>query len=421
MRSRLVALGRLLVDLYERSSRDEVHLRAAALAFSTLIAIVPLLATVSIFVARALREDDGRIFELIANLLPYSEQSVVAALRGFMAQAESLSGYAFVGFLVTSLLTFFGVQESLFQIFGVARPPSYWRRLATFSLLLVWGPLLIGFAQTALLVLGQSNPVLARALRGSTLVALFPLVATFVGLTMLYWRAAFRHISLRHAAVGGAAAAAAIELLKLLFGVYVRQWTEVQRAVYGSFAIALFFVLSIQLAWTILLYGAELAAALGARRDEPAAEPAPPRADPWLGMAVLERLAAPGRPTLSLDELAAATGVAAAELETNLAPLVANGLVARAPGAEHASVRLALPPREVRIAAVLAAYRREREASAVSAPAALALRNRLGRAAEFELGEMTLADLLDENATLSAPPPESPSPPPVDLDATRPV
>lgn len=419
MRGRLLGFARFLGDLFLRSQRNEVLLRASALAYTTLIALVPLLATISIFVARTLREDDGRIFELITGLLPYSEQSVVEALRSFIAQAESLSGIAIGGFVVTSLLTFLGAQESLFQIFGVTQPPSYARRLATFSLLLFWGPLLVGAAQTGLPLLEQSNPVLAAALRDSTLVALVPGAFTFLGLSMFYWRAAFRRISFRHAAVGAAAAAFAIELLKGAFGLYVQNLATVQRAVYGSFAIAFFFVLSIQLTWAILLYGAEIAALLGARASTPVAAPTF-RPDGWLGLAALERLAAPGRPAESIAALAAALDVPPAELPRHLEPLLEAGLLARAPDAEEESVRLAVPATRLRVAAALAAYRRDRGEGVAGdgAPASAALRGRLGRAAEFELGETTLANLLDENATLSAPPAE---PVPVDLDATRPV
>jgi YihY family inner membrane protein len=231
MRARLAALARFVGGVLAKSHRDEVLLRSSALAFATLLALVPLLAVVSIFVARTLREDDGRILQLITALLPYREESVITALHNFLDQAESVSGVALAGFVATSLLTFFGVQESLFHIFGVARPPSMLRRLASFSLLFVWGPLLVGTAQMALLVVGQANPELGRVLRASPLVSAVPGALTFVGLTMLYWRAAFQRISIRHAAVGGAVATVSLELLKLAFGLYVRELSEVQRAI----------------------------------------------------------------------------------------------------------------------------------------------------------------------------------------------
>ena len=391
---RLAAALAFLRRVVAEGRRDEVLLRASALAFSTLTSLVPLLAVVTIFVARALLEDDGRMVKLLTGLLPYREESVIAALESFLAQVSSISGVAVLGFVVIALLTFFGVQDSLFQIFGVERPPSWPRRVATFSLLFFWGPLLVGSAHAGLLLLEQSSSAAAKLLSQSTLVRTVPPLITFVGLSMLYWRAAFGRVRLRHAAAAGLLATVALVLLKFVFTFYVREFTAVQLAVYGTFAIAFFFVLSIELAWTILLYGAEIASCLATAGDA-AAESRSQMPDPWLGMAALELLGAEGRPPLDRSAMARRLGVPVDELERSLAPLVAAGLLARDATAGH-GLRLALPARQTRLAAVLAAYRRGRESS--GAPGlprrALELRSRLGRATEYELGEQTLADLL---------------------------
>jgi membrane protein len=397
IRGRLAALGRLLARVWTESLRNEILLRASALAFTTLTSLVPLLAVVSTFVARTLREDEARIMDLIAELLPYREEAVIAALRSFLAQTESVSGIALAGFLIIALVTFFGVQESLFRIFGIEQPPSIARRLVTFSLLFFWGPLLVGFAQAGLLLAGQTSDVVARLVRESALVRALPAAVTFVGLTMLFWRAAQGRIRFRHAAIGGATAMVLIELLKLVFAYYVRELTEIQRAIYGGFAIALFFVVSVQLAWTILLYGAQLAACVGLPRDEGHAE-RPVDPDPWVGLAVLARLASErGRPQTA-RELAEALQISSHRLLHDFAPLVGAGLASRR-GRRDPELALALPARELRIAAALAAYRRRMDATPAPLPASvLDLRQRLLRATEHELAATTLADLL-------APPP----------------
>jgi len=424
IRRRLAESFRFLGRVLRKTHRDEVGLRASALAFSTLIALVPLLAVITIFVARTLREDDGRILELLTQLLPYREESVLAALRSFLSQAESVSGLAVIGFVVTSLLTFFGVQESLFYIFRVERSPSIFRRLVTFSMLVIWGPILVGSAQAGLLVLGQSSPEAAQLLRNSPLLQAMPAVLTFVGLTMLYWRAAFRRISLRHAAIGSATATVLLELLKAAFGVYLSQFTAVQRAVYGTFAIAFFFVLSIQLAWWILLLGAELAACL---RQEPEAETSERPAlapDPWIGLAALERLGAAGRPTVGHAELERELELAPEALVWHLEPLLSGGIVLEQ-GGDDPAFRLALPTRQLRLAAVFAAYRRRRDSadadSGTAPPATRELATRLGRATEFELGAQTLAGLLGQEEPRELLVGDSESTQAVDLEATQAV
>ncbi|KAB2962489.1 MAG: YihY family inner membrane protein, partial [Thermoanaerobaculia bacterium] len=289
----LVLLGRALL----RAHRDGIGRRASALAYATLVSIVPLLAVVSIFVAQALREDGGRTLRLIAQLLPYREESVVAALESFVAQAESVSSLALIGFLVTSLLTFFLVQEMLYDIFRVSAPPSPLRRVVAFSALLVFGPVLIGSVYAGLLYLGQTRSGLGPLLRDSVLLGTLPALATLLGLALLYWRAATGHVRFRHALAGSLVATLLIELLKAGFSLYVASWTAVQRAVYGGLAIALFFLISVQLAWWMMLYGAEVTACLGIPASELDAERGLVP-DPWTALAALERLAQPGRPSL---------------------------------------------------------------------------------------------------------------------------
>jgi len=389
---------------------DEVPLRASALAFSTITSLVPLLAVISIFVARTLREDDGRIVDLLTGLLPYREDAILSALRSFLDQAESVSGVALIGFVVIALFTFFGVQDSLFRIFGVDQPPSLWRRLVTFSLLFFWGPLLVGAAQVGLVVLRQSSSTAAQLLGQSAVLAWAPPVLTFVGLSMLYWRAAFRRIRFRDAAIGGLVATVAIEALKRVFTFYALELTEVQRAIYGTFAIILFFVLSIQIAWTILLVSAEIAACLAELRRGERTEPKPIDADPWIGLAAIEHLGAPGRPTLAVAEIARRLELTETDAERHLRPLATAGLVETAGG-----YRLAQPTVELRLARVLAAYRYfQRDAGPGALPERTsALRGRLRRELEHDLGGETVAEFLeaDEEPTESVfPDPAAPEP-----------
>jgi len=396
MGERLGRLGRFLRRLFQKTLADEVGLRASAHAFSTLLSLVPLLALMTFFVARTLREDDGRIIDLLTQLLPYREEAITTALRSFLAQTESISGIATLGFVVTTLLTFLGVQDTLFRIFRVERPPSYLRRIVTYSLLFFWGPLLIGSAQAGVLVLSQSNLAMARLVHESALLRMLPGLVTFAGLTMFYWRAAYKHISLRHSAVGALVATVVIELLKQLFGIYVREFAVVQRAVYGTFAITLFFVLSVQIAWWILLLGAEIASCLTAAPASEEEEEVLREADPWIGFAALEQLGEPGRPTLTAGELGEALDLEPDEVAGHLAPLVGAGVVERGLGSTY---RLSLPTRQVRLATVMAAYRRleEREREDHPLPPRIAeLRIRLRRSIESELDTTTLAEFLGQ-------------------------
>jgi membrane protein len=386
--------SRLLARVLAKSQRDELGLRASALAFSTLLALVPLIAVVSGLIARTRIFDDRKIVDALIELLPYREETILAALQSFLDQTDSISGIAIIGFAVTGLSIFLGVQTTLFRVFGVDSPPSFWRRLVTFSMLFFWGPLLVGFAQAGLLVVSQTRPELARRLDESLFFGLLPLLVTFFGLAMLYYRAAFSRIRFRHAAAGSLLATLGIELLTEAFQIYVVQFTAVQRAVYGTFAIALFFVLSVHISWWILLVGAELAACLGIA-------PEPPRRtspDKWLGLAALELAAARRKAPPALAALARVLEVERAALIDHLRPLAVAGLVEPL-GPGDVPVRLAVAPRRLRLAMLFAAYRNFADAAAPPAGSRAAeLRDRLARVDERELAETTLADLLRRDA-----------------------
>ncbi|HUL57449.1 MAG TPA: YhjD/YihY/BrkB family envelope integrity protein, partial [Usitatibacter sp.] len=81
----------------------------------------------------------------------------------------------------------------------------------------------------------------------------------------------------RHALAGGVVAAILFEVAKQGFAFYVAH-APMYNMVYGTFAAVPLFLLWIYLSWLIVLFGAELAAALGewpARRPVPAAPQAP--------------------------------------------------------------------------------------------------------------------------------------------------
>jgi membrane protein len=241
---------------------DRLGLVASALAFSSVLSAVPLLAVISRFVARAVQQDEGRTLGLLAQLLPYSEQTLVTAIDSFAAQAEALSGLAMLGFLVTCGSTFLTIEGAIDKIFRVERRQGrILHRLFSFSLLVVWGPLAIAGLVALLLHLAQ-NPTFSGYLRRSTLTLWLPPLITLVGLTLLFWWVPNRKVRMRNALAGAAVAALALQGLQTGFRAYVRLFTDASRVIYGSFAIAFFFMISLQIAWWLILVGIEVTANL---------------------------------------------------------------------------------------------------------------------------------------------------------------
>ncbi|MEO8197582.1 MAG: YihY/virulence factor BrkB family protein [Thermoanaerobaculia bacterium] len=245
-----------------KAHHDRLGLVASALAFSSVLSLVPLLALISRFVARAVKQDDGRTLTVLRTLLPYSEKTLVTALDSFVTQAEALSGLAMIGFLVTCGSTFLTVEEAIDKIFRVERRKGrILHRLFSFSLVVVWGPLAVAGIVTLLLHLAQ-NPTFSGTLRRSTLAHWLPLLITLLGLTLLFWWVPNRKVRIRNALAGAAVATIALHGLQIGFSAYVRLFTAASRVVYGSFTILFFFMISVQIAWWLILVGCEVTANL---------------------------------------------------------------------------------------------------------------------------------------------------------------
>ncbi len=268
---------RFLRRALHKAHGDRLGLVASALAFSSALSVVPLLALISRFVARTVSQDDGRTLKVLAQLLPYSEDTLVTALDSFVAQAEALSGLAMIGFLVTCAMTFLTVEGAIDKIFEVERRKGrILHRLFSFSLVVVWGPLAIAGLVALLFYLAQ-NPAFSGFLRRSTLALWLPPVITLLGLTLLFWWVPNRKVRIRNALAGAAVAAIALHGLQVGFSAYVSLFTAASRVVYGSFAIAFFFMLAVQIAWWLILVGCEVTACLELDREHalPGSPPAP--------------------------------------------------------------------------------------------------------------------------------------------------
>ena len=111
--------------------------------------------------------------------------------------------------------------------------------------MVVWGPLAIAGLVALLLHLAQ-NPTFSGYLRRSTLTLWLPPLITLLGLTLLFWWVPNRRVRMRNALAGAA----------------VGLFSGGSRVVFGSFAIAFFLMLAVQIAWWLILVGCEVTANL---------------------------------------------------------------------------------------------------------------------------------------------------------------
>lgn len=327
-----------VVYVGRRFWRDNGPESAAGLSYSSLLALVPLLAImlamVSAFPAFAGVEE--RILNTILNdLLPPMDEGGSERIRAFISNAKALTGPGIIGIAVTAILLLSNVNGAFNTIWRVSEPRPLALRFLVYWALLTLGPLLLAASMSA------SSPVysaLSGEFTGAVRWLLPPwmlsiLVGT-VGFGVLFMIVPNRPVRIPHAVVGGLVTAALFEILKVTFALYLAV-VPGYTAVYGAVAVIPIFLIWLYLSWAVVLIGAEVAASL----PEWAAYRA--RAGTvWSGerltlaLALLERLRGAQMRGEVLWRSALVRGLPATpgEVDGVLAPLRRAGIIARTSG-----------------------------------------------------------------------------------------
>lgn len=373
----LAEAGRFALLTLRKSGRDGITLHASALAFSTVFATIPLLAAFLFVGGHVFAAYRPQVLAILRQILPYTEDRLLEQIGEFLNQAQHLRGVGLAGFVFVSLVAFASVESTLNRIWNVTSSRSWAKRLYSFFMLLLWGPLLIGAAYSALALLRRQTSF-DRLWHESPLVAAIPFVVTAAGLTMLYWLVPNTAVRLRCALAGGASAALVLELLRAGFKLYLELAPGLS-LVYGGFALALIFMVSIDGAWTIVLLGCEISytaqhfRAMSRRRRT-----IEPLEGGWVALAVLALVAAEeraGASSLAVEDLAARLELPSDTLRPAIAPLVAAGWLREA-GRQGEGLRLGKDLAAVELEALFALYdgRQSLLLAAVPEPRAAELR-----------------------------------------------
>lgn len=270
MRQRFVDTLDFWRYLFERFLADHGPKSAAALTYTTLFAVVPIMTL--IFVVLSVIPEFQGIGEQIQgfifrNFVPSSGAMLQDYLRTFIEQARHLTWLGVGVLMVTALLMLMTVEHTFNTIWRVRQPR---RGLSSFLLhwaILSLGPLLLGtgFALSTYITSLSliSDPY---ALAGARmLLKVMPLMFSTAAFTLLYAAVPNTSVPLRHALLGGLFAAVLFEAAKGLFGLYVALFPTYQ-LIYGAFAAVPLFLLWMYLSWMIVLLGAELVCNLSASR-----------------------------------------------------------------------------------------------------------------------------------------------------------
>ncbi len=317
---------------------------AGALSYTTLIALVPVtaiaIAVLSAFPAFADMRDQ-LLTAVFSSFVPEVGTEVEWWLRYFAGTSVRTTAIGIVALAIAVVLLLATIEDQLHNIWRVESPRPWLQRILAYWAVLTLGPVLlaVSFSLPSYLDLlaartGFDSAALSRAPTVQTLLRLLPIALETVTFTLVYALIPNCAVRWREAAAGAVVVAALMEALKAGFGLYVGHLSS-YRAVYGALAAIPLFLLWMYLAWSVVLFGAIIAAALPQWRADERAKDATPSAHRFgLCLALLAELAAQQRQggTLATAALAERLGVATAAVEDDLSLLREAGMVAAADG-----------------------------------------------------------------------------------------
>jgi membrane protein len=249
-------------------SNDRVTLRASAMTFFSLLAIVPIV-TFALAVAG--------VFQLDVNLAQaiyeaFPEQRVVvdqvlalahALLESSLTRLVAISGIVVGGGSILKVLTH--MDRSFSDIWGISSLRSYWRRLIQYLVVFLVLPLFLLLSSAITLFLSHELSWIEA--QGSFLIYLGPLITVLIVIlpflliaslfTFLYIFVPNTRVRFLSALVGGVTAGAAYQIVQWS---YIRFQTRVIHydVIYGGLAALPLLLIWLELSWLILLVGAEI-------------------------------------------------------------------------------------------------------------------------------------------------------------------
>jgi len=256
-------LLRFLHRVGGRFVHDQCIQRASALAYASLLAIVPLVALgVSVFTSfHAFDVVAERIRDLLlSSLLPTSHDVVESYLGSIANRTTALSVFGIIGLLVIATALLNTVEEAFNYIWRITRTRPWLSKFMAFWATLTLAPILIGASITItsyFAALPVLRDVTAHAAALQKAPFLIPWIMSSLALATLYMVLPNTRVPFRFAISGGLIAGALFELTKYGFAFYVTELAHYER-LYGALGTLPIFLIWLYLIWVVVLLGSEI-------------------------------------------------------------------------------------------------------------------------------------------------------------------
>ena len=238
--------------------------KASALTYSTLLAIVPILAVV-FAIARGFGYNKyiEVWFRDAFQSQPQAAEIIIGFVNSYLVHTQSgiFLGIGLIFMLYTVLMLVSNVEDAFNEIWQVKKPRSIFRTFTDYLAMFFVFPILIvlssGLSIFIATIAGEMPDFLMLGTAVRTLIDMLPYVLMAGMFIALYIFMPNTHVKPMSAVVPGILAGIAMQGLQFVY-IHSQVFLSSYNAIYGSFAALPLFMLWVQISWTICLFGAEL-------------------------------------------------------------------------------------------------------------------------------------------------------------------
>jgi YihY family inner membrane protein len=272
--------GALALRVFKAFRANQGLLLAGAVAYYTLLSLIPLLILLLIVLSRFIDQASllATLTEYLQFIVPGQSEMLVNELKTFLTHRDAVSGVMLVTMIPFSALAFTVLENAMSVIF-FHRVRIKRRHFITSALLpyvfilsLGVGLLIVTLVAGKLALLATHNITVFGAPHSlqdlsNHLLYLLGVVGEILILTAIYLVMPVGRLSFRQALMGGVCAGLLWEITRHVLAWYYSTISQV-RLVYGSFGTAIGVLLSVEISAIVLLLGAQVIAEYERTRRE---------------------------------------------------------------------------------------------------------------------------------------------------------
>lgn len=256
-----IYLWRIIRTVITRIIEDRLTYSASVLTYTTLLALVPLLAVIlgilsafPVFSAIALKTQQF----IFSNFIPESGEVIRAYLQNFIAQTGKLSLVGTLFLVIAAIMMMMTVDSALNDIWQVKKSRYTWSAIIRYWAVLSLAPICVSLSIAATSYLISFTFITKTAITLKIMSALsgtLPYLLTFIAFSLIYIIVPNCPVPLFSGLIGAVIATCLFELAKKLFVFYLSHFSA-YRLIYGAIATIPIFLLWLYISWLIILFGA---------------------------------------------------------------------------------------------------------------------------------------------------------------------